>query len=74
MNVIFSSARITALIGLESGKMGEATEIVIPRHGFNEADAKAYKEFFDKAFMAIGMAEQLAAEPLVTPRRVRRTW
>jgi hypothetical protein len=41
-------------------KMGTATEFLIGRHGFNEADGKAYKEFFDKAFIEIGMAEQKA--------------
>jgi hypothetical protein len=39
-------------------RIEEATEILIPRHEFNEADAKVYKEFFDRAFMGIGMAEQ----------------
>ena len=41
-------------------KMGTATEFLVRRHGFNEADGKAYKEFFDKAFIGIGMAEQNA--------------
>jgi hypothetical protein len=50
-------------------KMGAATKSLVCRHGFNEADGKAYKEFFDKAFIGIGMAEQKAAQPLATPRR-----
>ena len=51
-------------------KMGAATKFLVRLHGFNEADGKAYKEFFDKAFIGIGMAEQKAAQPLATPRRV----
>src|SRR6516162_10846923 len=39
-------------------KMGAATKFLVWRHGFNEADGKAYKEFFDNAFIGIGMAEQ----------------
>ena len=39
-------------------KMGAATKFLVRGHGFNEADGKAYKEFFDNAFIGIGMAEQ----------------
>jgi hypothetical protein len=39
-------------------KMGTATKFLVHRYGFNEADGKAYKEFFNKAFMGIAMAEQ----------------
>src|SRR5215469_4017479 len=51
-------------------RMGEATEILIPRHGLDETDAKVYKEFFENAFMGIARAEQRAAQSLAAPVRV----
>jgi hypothetical protein len=53
-------------------KMGAATKFLVRCHGFDEADGKAYKEFFDEAFMGIGMAKQKAAQPLATPLAVDR--
>src|SRR5215469_12173152 len=51
-------------------RIEEATEILIPRHGLNEADAKVYKEFFENAFMGIARAEQRAAQSLAVPVRI----
>jgi len=51
-------------------RIEEATEILIPRHGLNETDAKIYKEFFENAFMGIARAEQRAAQSLAAPVRV----
>ena len=50
--------------------MGAATKFLVRCHGFDEAGAKAYKEFFDEAFIGIGMTKQKAAQPLATPHRV----
>ena len=51
-------------------RIEEATEILIPRHGLDEVDAKVYKEFFENAFMEIARAEQRAAQSLAAPVRV----
>ena len=51
-------------------RIEEATEILIPRHGLDEVDAKVYKEFFENAFMGIARAEQRAAQSLAAPVRV----
>jgi len=48
-------------------RIEEATEILIPRRGLIETDAKVYKEFFENAFMGIATAEQRAAQSLAAP-------
>ena len=51
-------------------RIEEATEILIPRRGLIETDAKVYKEFFENVFMGIATAEQRAAQSLAAPLRI----